>query len=1032
LVEYAILKQKHKAMDDATRSRLALEAAGTGIWDWHLPSGELYLSPIWKAQIGFKDEELPNVYKTWETRVHPDDLPGVLARLNAYLDGNLPVFDAEYRMRAKDGGYRWIRARGQITERDDAGQPVHLIGIHDDITSRKETELALRRSEDKFVNLFELSPDAIGISRLADGRLVEVNRAFEETTGYRRNELIGTSTLNLWIDPQARAEMVARVSRDLDVASEIHQFRTKHGRVADGLVSIRRIEHAGEPHLLFVVRDISAHTAAEQALRESEARYREAQRIARLGHWSLDASARRFLWWSDEMFDLFGIDHSEGCPGLDDYLARVQPDDRGMIQATLGEALRKVESFTFRQRIMAAGNPVRHLEVHGVPVLGADGRIERITGTALDVTERVEAARALEGRARETEWLMKSMSSAFIIWGIGYDAAGKCDDLRFEYFNDAYALASGLHFADVQGKSIHEVWPNAEPEWFEIYGRVARTGEPEKFERYFASTGGWYACSAYRPWPATDRICVVFDDITERRRVEHALRDSEARWQFALEGAGAGVWDWHIASNALYLAPGWKAQLGYQDHELPNEYDTWASRVHPEDMPGVKVALDEYLSGRSPEYDVEFRMRAKSGDDLWIHARGKIVERDAAGLPVRMIGVHDDITARKQTELALQRRIVALTRPLGPSEDIQFSELVNLDDIQELQDLFADAFGVASLITTPEGVPITRPSHFSRLCGEFIRKNAEGVQRCEHSDAILGQYNPRGPNIQHCLSAGLCNAGASITVGGHHVANWLIGQVRDETHHDRQIIRFANEIGADADELVSAFHDVPEMPRDQFERIARILYVMANQISTMAYQNVQQARFIAERQRAEESLRTFQSLAEASVDAIVMADPLDATLTYANPAAHQVFACDAAQREMIGMPGRDFWPEEDHDQLAYVLEQAILQGWRGDVRQKRRDGRVFDANVTVFAVRDSQGAARHIVAIIRDVTERKRAENALRLTQFSVDHASEAIFWLDRQARFNYVNDEACRLLDRKSTRLNSSHNPASRMPSSA
>jgi PAS domain S-box-containing protein len=1125
-------------LDDAARARLALEAFGTGIWDWHVPSGELYLSPNWKAQLGFDDAELPNAYRTWEGLVHPNDLPGVLARLHAYLDGNIPSYDAEFRMRGKDGQYRWIRARGQVTERDQVGQPVRLIGIHDDITRQKEAELALRRSEDKFVNLFDLSPDAIGISRLADGRLAEVNRALEEMTGYRREELIGTSTLNLWVDANARAKLLARVERDLDVASEIHRFQGKDGRVIDGLVSIRRIEHEGEPHLLFVVRDVSTRIAAETRMRESEARYREAQRMARLGHWSFDVNSRRFLWWSDEMFELMEADPAQGCPDMEQLLARVHPDDRGLIEQALGTVLATGRPLTIRPRVLTTGDAVRYLEVNGIPVIGTDGRITSLTGTTLDITERVQAAMEIENRARETEWLMKSMGNAFIVWGIGYDAAGKCNDLRFEYFNDAYSKTSGLSFADVQGKSIHEIWPDAEPEWFEIYGRVAHTGEPEKFERYFISTGGWYACTAYRPWAATDRICVVFDDITERKRMEQALRDSEARWQFALEGAGAGVWDWNISANTLFLAPGWKALLGYQDYELANEYATWASRVHPDDLPGVEALLGEYLSGRRAAYDVEFRMRAKGGDDIWIRARGKIVERDADGAPIRMIGVHDDITARKQAEFALQRRIIALTRPLGGSEDIQFSELLNLDDIQELQDLFADAFGVASLITTPEGVPITRPSHFSHLCGDLIRKNAEGVKRCEHSDAILGRHNPHGPNIQHCLSAGLCNAGASISVGGRHVANWLIGQVRDETHNDHLIIRFAKDIGADASELVQAFHDIPRMPREQFERIARILYVMANQISTMAYQNVQQARFIAERYRAEESLRTFQALAEASVDAIVMASPEDAVLTFANPAAHEMFACDAARQEMVGLSGRDFWPVEDRALLARVLEQALDHGWRGDVRQIRRDGGVFDANATVFALRDAEGKPNHIVAIIRDIGERKRAEaalkrseltyreifnsvndciwvhdidtfefvdvndvvttmfgysheeamtlgvadissgvwpysgmealeymrkavagepqvfewhcrhkdghlfwtevslkrgqiagterilaierditarklaeSALRMTQFSVDHATEAIFWFDRQGRFNYVNDGACRLL---------------------
>ena len=108
---------------------------------------------------------------------------------------------------------------------------------------------------------------------------------------------------------------------------------------------------------------------------------------------------------------------------------------------------------------------------------------------------------------------------------------------------------------------------------------------------------------------------------------------------------------------------------------------------------------------------------------------------------------------------------------------IQFSDIFILDDIQRIQDLFADATGVASVITYPDGRPITRPSNFCRLCNEIIRKTETGLTNCFKSDAEIGKPNPAGPVIQPCLSGGLWDAGASIIVGDYHIANWLIGQV---------------------------------------------------------------------------------------------------------------------------------------------------------------------------------------------------------------------------------------------------------------
>jgi PAS domain S-box-containing protein len=162
---------------------------------------------------------------------------------------------------------------------------------------------------------------------------------------------------------------------------------------------------------------------------------------------------------------------------------------------------------------------------------------------------------------------------------------------------------------------------------------------------------------------------------------------------------------------------------------------------------------------------------------------------------------------------------------------------------------------VASVITHTDGSPITKPSKFCRLCAGIIRKTDKGCANCFHSDAIIGRACKDGPIIQKCLSGGLWDAGAGITVGGKHVANWLIGQVRDETQTEDKIRAYAREIGANEDDVAQAFKEVPSMSRKQFENISKMLFTLATQLSTSAYQNIQQARFIFERKEAENALR---------------------------------------------------------------------------------------------------------------------------------------------------------------------------------
>ncbi|MEI6306318.1 MAG: PocR ligand-binding domain-containing protein, partial [Deltaproteobacteria bacterium] len=210
-----------------------------------------------------------------------------------------------------------------------------------------------------------------------------------------------------------------------------------------------------------------------------------------------------------------------------------------------------------------------------------------------------------------------------------------------------------------------------------------------------------------------------------------------------------------------------------------------------------------------------------------------------------------DITDRKQLERIQAHRIITLTSPEEELSDIHFTDLFDIEEIQAIQDAFASATGVASLITDINGNPITRPSNFCTLCMDIIRKTEKGLANCCRSDAALGRINPDGPMTQPCLSGGLWDGGTSICVGNRHVANWLIGQVLDEDADLDNMMSYARDIGADEDMYRLALKDVKRMSISQFREISNTLFLIARQLSRMAMQNIQQARHIAERKRNE-------------------------------------------------------------------------------------------------------------------------------------------------------------------------------------
>ncbi|MES1993529.1 MAG: EAL domain-containing protein [Pseudomonadota bacterium] len=151
------------------------------------------------------------------------------------------------------------------------------------------------------------------------------------------------------------------------------------------------------------------------------------------------------------------------------------------------------------------------------------------------------------------------------------------------------------------------------------------------------------------------RLFGTVQDISQRKAMEDALKTSEARWEFALDGAGEGVWDLDTEKNTVFYSPRWKRMLGYEPEELASDLGEWAKRLHPEEKNQVIKKLVDFI--RDPTegaYTLEYRLQAKTGHYIWILDRGKVLTRNAQGIPTRVIGTHTDITDRKQSEDAIR------------------------------------------------------------------------------------------------------------------------------------------------------------------------------------------------------------------------------------------------------------------------------------------------------------------------------------------------------------------------------------------
>ena len=182
--------QNQALKESELRWKFAVEATGYGIWEWDITANTVNYSKRWKEMLGFSENEIGNGLKEWDDRIHPDDREQALKTIADYADGKSSHYISEHRVQCKDGSYKWILDRGMIVKYNDDGKPLSMVGMHADITERKQREISSAEYNAQLSATFDLSPD--GFATFNTKRQVSyVNHAFEYLTGLTVTQVIG-------------------------------------------------------------------------------------------------------------------------------------------------------------------------------------------------------------------------------------------------------------------------------------------------------------------------------------------------------------------------------------------------------------------------------------------------------------------------------------------------------------------------------------------------------------------------------------------------------------------------------------------------------------------------------------------------------------------------------------------------------------------------------------------------------------------------------------------------------------------------
>lgn len=250
----------------------------------------------------------------------------------------------------------------------------------------------------------------------------------------------------------------------------------------------------------------------------------------------------------------------------------------------------------------------------------------------------------------EVETIVEHMLNGMAYCKMLFEDGQPCD-FTYLYTNPAFESLTGL--SGVIGKRVTDVIPGireTDPLLFEIYGRVARGGKPEKFETHVEALGTWFSITVYSPKP--EHFVAVFDVITARKQAERDLLRANERLSLAQRTAGAGVWDWDILKGTLIWSDEFLHLFGLDPASAVASFDTWRSVVHPDDLQRAEEVIMTSIRDHAPLFN-EYRIVLPTGEVRWIDAFGDTTY-DADGDAQRMIGICIDSTGRKQAEAQIE------------------------------------------------------------------------------------------------------------------------------------------------------------------------------------------------------------------------------------------------------------------------------------------------------------------------------------------------------------------------------------------
>lgn len=358
-----------------------------------------------------------------------------------------------------------------------------------------------------------------------------------------------------------------------------------------------------------------------------------------------------FLYVSPTSKEILGQAPEYFVQDMNRFWEMVHPDDLARLQEEDVSANSQNEFFVSEVRFRRPSGKEIWILISSKPTAKKVKGAVVWSGYIIDVTERKVNDEAL--RKSEEAYRAILETSKDWIWAI--DLSG-----RHTYSNPAIKDILGYSADEIVGSHAIELVHDDDKAWLTVNienwirnkqgwnNLVLRWRHKEGGYRYLESN----AVPSFNAEHELVGFRGVDRDITERRKIEDSLRESEEKYHLAMDAAQDGLWDWNVNTGEVYYSPGWNRILS--EERVPHDYESWEKRIHPDDKARIIESLTAHLEGEIGAWQEEHRLRGANGSWVWVLGRGRVVSRDESGRPLRMVGTMTDISERKRAEEKLE------------------------------------------------------------------------------------------------------------------------------------------------------------------------------------------------------------------------------------------------------------------------------------------------------------------------------------------------------------------------------------------